>query len=186
MIRVNALAAMSLDGFAISLQQLPEDHLGTQLDDLLRTAGCVLTDGVTWRDAVEHGMDAMVGSRPVIVASSRPVEHRGARVITASGHIAGMVAHASEAAAGRDVLVLGGDLVGRVVRAGDLDEIAVTLVPTVLGHGTPLFGGIASPATFALTRLERLDEGLATLRLARAASAASTARSRRSQFAAAP
>lgn len=183
MTRVSALAAMSLDGLVIGLHELPSDHVGAQLDDALRTAGCVLTDAATWGAAVEQGADASVGRRAVVVASTRPLDPRGARVITASGHIAGMVAHAREAAGDRDVLLLGGELVGRVVRAGALDAITVTIVPTVLGHGTALFGGISSPAEFEMARLDRLESGLASMRLHRTTTARAPQRPRRSHFA---
>jgi dihydrofolate reductase len=48
---------------------------------------------------------------------------------------------AKQAAAHKDILVLGADVARQLLRADLLDEIRVHLVPLLLGAGTPLFGG---------------------------------------------
>jgi dihydrofolate reductase len=48
---------------------------------------------------------------------------------------------AAEAAGDKDVLVLGANVAGQLLRAGLLDEVHIHLVPILLGGGTPLFGG---------------------------------------------
>jgi dihydrofolate reductase len=48
---------------------------------------------------------------------------------------------AKDAAGDKDVLVLGADVAGQLLRAGLLDEVRIHLVPLLLGDGTPLFTG---------------------------------------------
>ena len=48
---------------------------------------------------------------------------------------------ARDAAADKDVLVLGAHVAGQLLRAGLLDEVRIHLVPLLLGEGTPLFAG---------------------------------------------
>jgi dihydrofolate reductase len=47
---------------------------------------------------------------------------------------------AIQAAGDKDVLVLGADVAGQLLRAGLLDEVRLHLIPVLLGSGTPLFG----------------------------------------------
>lgn len=70
------------------------------------------------------------------------------------------VRRAKQAAADKDVLVLGADVARQVLRAGLLDEIRLHLVPVLLGAGTPLFYGERAelipegkPVTGAVTHL---------------------------------
>ena len=67
---------------------------------------------------------------------------------------------AKDAAADKDVLVLGAHVAGQLLRAGLLDEVRIHLVPLLLGEGTPLFAGERAelipegkPATGTVTHL---------------------------------
>jgi dihydrofolate reductase len=51
------------------------------------------------------------------------------------------VLRAKEAAGDKDVLVLGADVARQLLRAELLDELLISLVPLLLGAGTPLFDG---------------------------------------------
>ncbi len=70
------------------------------------------------------------------------------------------VQRAKEAAAEKDVIVLGADAARHLLRAGLLDEVWIHLVPILLGGGTPLFDGeraalvpAGKPVTGAATHL---------------------------------
>jgi dihydrofolate reductase len=52
------------------------------------------------------------------------------------------VEQARTAAAGRDVFVMGAQLVQQCLRAGLLDELVINLVPVVLGSGVRLLEGL--------------------------------------------
>jgi dihydrofolate reductase len=56
-----------------------------------------------------------------------------------SGDIGAAVDVALEAAGGKDVLVLGGQVARQCLEAGRLDEILVHQIPVILGGGIPFF-----------------------------------------------
>jgi len=53
------------------------------------------------------------------------------------------VEEARTAAAGRDVVLMGASIVQQCLMAGLLDELIISLVPVVLGHGTRLLDNLA-------------------------------------------
>jgi dihydrofolate reductase len=57
-----------------------------------------------------------------------------------SGDVSSALATALDAAGGRDVLVLGADVVGQCLKAGLVDELLIHLAPELLGDGIRLFG----------------------------------------------
>ena len=71
------------------------------------------------------------------------------------------VAAAREAAGDRNVIVMGGQTGGELLRRGLLDEIQVNLVPVVLGDGVRLFDGIG-PGAYELERLMVVETPAAT------------------------
>jgi len=56
------------------------------------------------------------------------------------------VAQAATAAAGRDVVLMGASIVQQCLAAGLLDELIISLVPMMLGHGVRLLDNL-TPAT---------------------------------------
>lgn len=58
------------------------------------------------------------------------------------GDISELVALAREAAGGKDVYLDGGALIRQALDAGLVDDLVVTMVPVVLGKGSPLFAGV--------------------------------------------
>ena len=63
------------------------------------------------------------------------------------------VGQARAAAGDKDVEVMGADLTRQLLSAGLIDELAITLVPIVLGGGATLFGGLPPDAA----RFEQID-----------------------------
>jgi dihydrofolate reductase len=55
--------------------------------------------------------------------------------------LAAAARRAKDAAGDKDVLVLGADVAGQLLRAGLLDEVRIHLVPLLMGEGTPIFAG---------------------------------------------
>jgi dihydrofolate reductase len=50
------------------------------------------------------------------------------------------IAHAREADGGKDVVIMGGaDVIRQALRAGHVDELAISIAPVVLGGGKRLF-----------------------------------------------
>ncbi len=146
--------ATSLDGW-IADEQHSLDWLfavdgGEQPEEgLLPVDAAVLVEGSStyeWllrtEDVLEHPekWQGFHGDRPTFVFTTRdlPVP-AGADVRLVRGPVADVLPRIREAAAGRDVWVVGGgDLAAQFLEADALDEIAVSVAPVTLGSGAPL------------------------------------------------
>lgn len=99
------------------------------------------TDG--WQG--RHSLDV-----PVVVVTHRvPVdwveEHPDAPFTFVTDGVSSAVARARELAAGRVVSVTGGTIARQCLESGLLDEVAIDLVPVVMGEGNrPFFGNLPS------------------------------------------
>jgi dihydrofolate reductase len=100
-----------------------------------------VTDGWNGR----HSLDV-----PVVVVTHRvPVDwieaHPDAPFTFVTDGVAAGVARAREIAGDRDVTVAGGTIARQCLELGLLDEVAVDLVPVVMGEGNrPFFGRLAA------------------------------------------
>lgn len=148
-------AAMSLDGFIAD----PEETLDWLMG--FDGPGYAGEDGVEFKDAYPEffaGIGALVmgaktyefmldhswayGDTPAWVYTNRELPRmEGASGLQfTSGDVAELHGEILEAAGEKDLwLVGGGELASQYVSAGLLDLVRVTVVPTVLGAGLPLF-----------------------------------------------
>lgn len=100
-----------------------------------------VTDGWNGR----HSLDV-----PVVVVTHRVPEewieaHPDAPFTFVTDGVAAAVARAQQLAGDRDVTVSGGTIVRQCLELGLLDEVAVDLVPVVMGEGNrPFFGQLSS------------------------------------------
>lgn len=98
------------------------------------------------------GPDGAFG-RPCFVATNRPHDevHRGPTTFQfVTDGVPATVDKAQAAAAGKDVIVVGGaSVVQQCLAAGLVDELRLHVVPVLLGAGTPLFAA-SSPALVEL------------------------------------
>ncbi len=79
---------------------------------------------------------------PVVVATRKPLSDPPANVRAVEGSPADMLARLREmGAAGRIWMFGGGVLARQFMDAGLLDTVEVGIIPVVLGHGIPAFGG---------------------------------------------
>ncbi|HEY3086675.1 MAG TPA: dihydrofolate reductase family protein [Jatrophihabitantaceae bacterium] len=135
-----------------------EVQKSTVADDVLQNAGAIL-GGRRWYDVAVRkfdGYDGIYGGQwtgPVFVLSHQPpdADHHAA-ITFLSGDLVDAVATATNAAAGKDVVVFGANLAVQCLRAGLLDEIVIHLVPVLLGGGVRLidtldFGPVALERT---------------------------------------
>jgi dihydrofolate reductase len=58
----------------------------------------------------------------------------------------------------------GGALIRAFLDVGLVDELTVSVIPVILGEGTPLFAGVSSRRTLELQDVEQFDDGLVQLR----------------------
>lgn len=143
--------AATLDGFLAdsddSLDWLltqPIDEDGPfSIADLMARTGTVVMGATTYLWLLRHQ-----GAEPWPYAQQRTFvfTHRALEPVHPSiAVIAGTpIEHRvllEDAADGRDVWVVGGDLAAQFAAAGMLDEMVVSYAPVVLGAGRPLFTG---------------------------------------------
>lgn len=101
-----------------------------------RIGSCVM-GATTWQWILDHDDDPW-GDLPTWVMTHRDFEPVAAVTFTADP-VEEVHAAALEAAAGKDVwLVGGGDLVGQFHDAGLLDEVWIQYAPVTLGAGAPV------------------------------------------------
>jgi dihydrofolate reductase len=163
MARTVYYAAMSLDGYIADLDEDLEWLMGFDgpgyagaaadvgpmegsYERFYAGVGALVMGSKTYEFVLAH--DWAYGDMPSWVLTSRELpEAEGAGELHfAAGPVAAAHGEALEAAAGKDVwLVGGGDVASQYLAAGLLDVIQVTIVPLVLGAGLPLFAGPVPP-----------------------------------------
>jgi dihydrofolate reductase len=110
----------------------------------------------TWDFMVRHGSWPYSDKPTWIVTHAEelaPLE--GAVVETFAGDLAELVRRIGERGYERTWLVGGGDLAGQLLQADLLDELILTVAPTLVGRGPALADGEFPLRRFALMELER-------------------------------
>jgi dihydrofolate reductase len=149
--------ACSLDGFIAG----PGDDLtflepaeGQEIEDtftpFLAGVGVLLMGRRTFDVVSGFGGEWPYGNTPVLVLTRWAIESAVSRAVEAAGD--------------RDVYIDGGELVRQALDANLVDELVVTVVPRILGHGTPLFAGAAQPHDLELLGQRPLGAGYVELR----------------------
>ena len=132
-------------------------------DDFAADVGAILMGRRTFDVVSSMGGDWPYGETPVLVATGRPLEGAPATVRSASAPIANLVDEARALAAGKDVYVDGGSVVRQALDAELIDQAIVTLHPTVLGAGHPLFAGAEQRHHITITDVRRYGDGMVQL-----------------------
>jgi dihydrofolate reductase len=142
-------ATMSLDGFIAG----PDDAMdwvfrypgpNPVVDELIRTTGAVLAGRRSYdvgRSAQRPETREAFGGAwagPQFVLTHRPHDADPENTFL-SGDIRAAVAIALEAAAGKNLNLIGADVAAQCIAAGLVDEIVVLIVPVLLGAGVRLF-----------------------------------------------
>jgi dihydrofolate reductase len=175
--RTQYYTACSLDGFLAT----PDDSLEwlfplgdineTSYPEFIREVGALAMGSSTYQWMLRHVVKAdQSGSwpytQPTWVFSSRQLPTvPGADLRFVRGDVRPVHAQMQEAAAGRNVwLVGGGDLVGQFHDAGLLDEIIVQVGSVTLGAGKPLLPRRITSPSLQLLSARRIGDGFAELR----------------------
>lgn len=132
-------------------------------DEFFADVGAMLMGRRSYDVVAGLGVEWPYGDVPIIVATGRPLERPQPTVRTASAPIANLVAEARDAAGGKDVYIDGGSVIRQALDGGLIDELAVTLHPTVLGAGHPLFAGAESRHHITVTDVRRYGDGMVQL-----------------------
>lgn len=176
MSRGRVYVAMSLDGFIAGpgddLSWLPEGDPsaaegsgGVGFHEFLEGIGALLMGRRTYDVLAGFGGEWHYGDRPLLVATHRPLEAIHDLVRPVTGDIGSLMAKAKEAAGGKDIYYDGGNIICQALDAGLVDDLIITVVPTVLGSGIALFSGTAQRHALELVSHEPHGAGLIQLRL---------------------
>jgi dihydrofolate reductase len=161
-------AALSIDGriagrdhelaFLQTLTGAENDYL-----DFYGDVDSLIMGARTWEFMVAHGSWPYAGKTTWIVTHAdelAPLE--GAEPVERyAGGLADLVHLIRQRGHRRTWLVGGGDLAGQLLAEDLLDELILTVAPTLLGSGPALAAGEFPLRRFQLTRLERFgDDGV--------------------------
>ncbi|GIG55505.1 dihydrofolate reductase family protein [Demequina activiva] len=141
----------------------PTDALG--FDTFMADVGAILMGRRTFDVVSAMGGDWPYGDTPMLVATGRPLEGAPATVTGASAPIANLVDEATRIAGGKDIYVDGGSVVRQALDAELIDEMVVTVHPTVLGAGHALFAGAQSRHHITVADVRRYGDGMVQLTL---------------------
>ncbi len=172
--QIRVFIACSLDGFIAGpsddLSWLPapdpaEDY--GYAEHMAETAAILM--GRTTYDVV-RAFDGpwFYGDTPLFVATTRPLgdDVPVPSVQAISGDPVEMIAAVQEQVGDGGIYIDGGVLIRTVLDAGLIDELVVTVVPVILGEGSPLFAGVVRRHELELIHAEAYDTGLVQLRYA--------------------
>ncbi|MDE0572873.1 dihydrofolate reductase family protein [Demequina sp. B12] len=179
---VKAFCAVSLDGFIAApgddiswleadrpewapmasgpWSHRPEDAV--TFADFYAGVGAMLMGRRTF-DVVHDMHQWFYGDTPVLVATGRPLPHTRPTVTSASAPIANLVAEAQELAGDKDVYLDGGTIIRQALDAGLVDQMIVTVHPTILGAGHPLFAGAEQRHAVTISDVRRFGDGMVQL-----------------------
>ncbi|HNS88276.1 MAG TPA: dihydrofolate reductase family protein, partial [Parvularculaceae bacterium] len=148
--------AISLDGFIAPhdgglnwldpYRSLAFDHFNR----FIKGIGAVVMGRATYDVMQSMGGTAGFGEMPVAVMTSRPLQQDPEKYAIASRNPAQAFSDLRGRMKKGDIWLMGGaDTAARFLNADLIDSIELTVVPEILGGGTPLFSG-ASPTRFKL------------------------------------
>lgn len=139
--------AVSLDGFIADAKHSLDWLFRQELDEagpmnheeLLARVGAVVMGFTTYEWILTHEHGVWPYRLPTWVMTSRDLPKVAGEVRFARGDVRAVHGAMTDAAAGKDLWVVGGgDVAGQFADAGLLDEIVVAVAPVTLGAGAPL------------------------------------------------
>ena len=173
--KLTLYTASSLDGYIagpngeidwLDLPDAPEDE-DYGYSAFLETIDTTLQGTTTYELAAGFSDDPYPGKRNYVFTRKSPPPDDTERWQFVNGDIVEFVRELKERS-GQGVWLVGGGQINTVMlNAGLIDEIIVTLFPTVLGEGIPLFAPGASKATFRTVGSLTYDAGLVQWTMAR-------------------
>ncbi|MBC7298502.1 MAG: dihydrofolate reductase family protein [Demequina sp.] len=133
---------------------------GLGSDELLGRVGCMLMGRCTYDAVIAMGVPWPYRDLPVRVATTQPLSVENPAITPVEGRIDSLVEDALAAVAGKEVYVDGGRMVRATLAAGLLDVLVVTMLPVVLGEGTPLFDATVPRTDLTVVDVAKYGDGL--------------------------
>jgi dihydrofolate reductase len=113
------------------------------LAEVTSRAGAVVGGRGTY-EAARHWGDENPWGLPFFIVTHRPQEQPDGGAFTFVSGVEAAVERALDAAAGKDVHVMGGaEIIRQALAAGIVDELSIIIAPVVLGGGKRLFEGFS-------------------------------------------
>lgn len=175
--RTRVYCAVSLDGFLAGpdgdISWLPdgdpsavEGSGGVGFWDFISEIGAILMGRNTYDFLAGYGGEEwFYGDRPLLVPTHRPLEPIHETVRAVSGEITELIAQGKAAAGAKDLYIDGGNVIRQALDAGLVDDLILTVIPTAIGNGIPLFAGIAQRHAFECVSHATHGAGLVQLHL---------------------
>jgi dihydrofolate reductase len=130
------------------------------LDEATGRVGAVVGGRNTYEAAGAWGRSNPFGL-PFFIVTHRPEDASPDAEFTFVNGLEEAISRAREAAAGKDVFVMGGaDVIRQALHAGLVEELSISIAPVVLGGGKRLFDGFDE--TVGLEHLRLLQSPFAT------------------------
>ncbi len=168
--------SMSLDGYIAAPNDVPGDGLGEDgmrlhnwgfdnpgvfervFDGLLEQTGAVIMGRRTYDNSiVEWGDGGPVGDVRCIVVTHDPPTSAGPLFTFVTDGVESALAKAREFAGDKRIGVMGADVAGQLLAAGQVDEIRIHLVDVLLGGGRRMFEAL--PQRIELKQTEAYEAG---------------------------
>jgi dihydrofolate reductase len=165
---VRVFIACSLDGFIAGpdgdLSWLPTPGGGGDYGyaEFMAGTDALLVGRATYETVAGFGGAWPYGTRPVFVATTRALAPAEPTVRAVRGTPRAMLAEVRRTCQG-GVYLDGGTLIRQFLAAELVDELTVSVVPTILGAGVPLFAGASRRHALDLVGTRAYDDGLVQL-----------------------
>jgi dihydrofolate reductase len=175
--RIVASLAVSADGFlarpdgAVDWLDRPRTAGDYGMAAFYRTIDTILFGRKTYEVALKFQAEGIPGAEfdPKIayyVFSRRPPREPAPGVTFVKEGV-GAFAKRLRAAPGKDVWMMGGGgIIASFLDAGEIDELVLHVIPTLLGEGIPLVASLRRDAALRLVSSRRYSDGVVRLRYA--------------------
>jgi dihydrofolate reductase len=165
MARVRYQVAASLDGFIAGpngeIDWIPMDP-DIDFNAILNQFDAILLGRRTFQDMLQNGNSAMPGMQTVVFSRTlRPQEYPDVTIVAdqPEATIARLRAESR-----KDIWLFGGGALFRsLAEAGLVNTVEVTVIPVLLGGGTPLLPGISKRIQLTPTRQKVYKAGMISL-----------------------
>ena len=170
MTRTQYYCATSLDGFIAEADDTLEWLTGYdgRYDRFYEGVGALVSGSTTYEFVLREVAKWPYAGKPYWVLTSRDLprpEGEGVDVRFAGGAVRDLHPEMIDAAAGRNLWVVGGgNVVSQYADEGLLDDVIATVVPVVLGTGKPLFDRRPPGGPMRLTGMRAFDNGMVEVR----------------------
>jgi dihydrofolate reductase len=176
--RVTIHMAASLDGFIarkdgrVDWLETPDEFAGGEtmtpafVEAFLKSIDCYVMGSRTYETALgfeAKGLGWAYGDKPVFVLSSRSLPRTRDSVEFCSGDLSQLV-NGRLRPSFRSIWVAGGGVVaGECLRLGLADEVRYSILPILIGEGTPFFDRLQKDVALHLTEVKGYKNGMVSL-----------------------